>query len=95
MRREDFDATGAIASDTEDIINMTLQVAGTEVAVICVELADGKVKVSFRSRGSLDCSRLAEQFSGGGHKAAAGATLAGPVDEAQRKVLDAVRAAMR
>jgi phosphoesterase RecJ-like protein len=95
VRREDFEATGAIASDTEDIINMTLQVAGTEVAVICVELADGKVKVSFRSRGALDCSRLAEQFSGGGHKAAAGATLPGPVDEAQRKVLDAVRAAMR
>lgn len=95
VRREDFAATGALASDTEDVINMTLQVAGTEVAVFCSELADGNVKISLRSRGTLDCSRLAEQFAGGGHKAAAGATLPGPVDEAQRKVLDAVRAAMR
>jgi phosphoesterase RecJ-like protein len=95
VRREDFAATGALASDTEDIINMTLQVAGTEVAVFCSELDDGKVKISLRSRGTLDCSRLAEQFAGGGHKAAAGATLPGPVDEAQRKVLDAVRAALR
>jgi phosphoesterase RecJ-like protein len=95
VKREDFTETGAIASDTEDVINMTLQVAGTEVAVICVELTGGKVKISLRSRGKMDCSRLAEQFSGGGHKAAAGATLDGPVEEAQRKVLDAVRAALR
>jgi phosphoesterase RecJ-like protein len=95
IRREDFAATGAVPSDTEDIINMTLQVAGTEVAVIFVELAAGGVKVSFRSRGAVDCSKLAECFAGGGHKAAAGATLAGTVEEARGKVLDAVRNAMR
>ncbi len=100
VRREDFDATGALAQDTEDVVNLTLQVAGTEVAVIFVELAAGGVKVSFRSRVSasgaqVDCSRLAEKFGGGGHKAAAGATIQETCDEAQRRVLDAVRAAMR
>jgi phosphoesterase RecJ-like protein len=94
IRQEDFLATGAVASDTEDIINMTLGVGGTQAAVIFVELASGGVKVSFRSRGQLNCSRLAEQFGGGGHKAAAGATLNEPFDAAQAKVLDAVRAAM-
>jgi bifunctional oligoribonuclease and PAP phosphatase NrnA len=95
IRQEDFRATRAVASDTEDIINMTLTVSGTQAAVILVELAGGGVKVSFRSRGQLDCSRLAEQFGGGGHKAAAGATLNEPFDVAQTKVLDAVRAAMK
>jgi phosphoesterase RecJ-like protein len=95
IRREDFAATGALPSDTEDVINITLQVQGTEVAVIFVELAGGGVKVSFRSRGSVDCSRLAEGFAGGGHKAAAGATIQDTVDAAQAKVLDAVRKAMR
>jgi phosphoesterase RecJ-like protein len=94
IRQDDFRATGAVASDTEDIINMTLAVGGTQVAVILVELATGGVKVSFRSRGQLDCTRVAEQFGGGGHKAAAGATLNEPFDTAQQKVLDAVRAAM-
>ncbi|HEV2970409.1 MAG TPA: DHH family phosphoesterase [Pirellulales bacterium] len=94
IRQEDFRATGAVASDTEDIINMTLTVVGTQAAIMLVELAVGGVKVSFRSRGQLDCSRLAEQFGGGGHKAAAGATLNEPFDVAQAKVLDAVRAAM-
>jgi phosphoesterase RecJ-like protein len=93
--QSDFQATGAAPSDTEDVVNMTLTVAGTEVAVILVEQPDGKFKVSFRSRSAVDCSRLAEVFAGGGHKAAAGAMVAGPYEAAQQKVLDAVRSAMR
>jgi phosphoesterase RecJ-like protein len=95
VTREDFEATGAAAADTEDVVNMTLVIAGTEVAVILVEQPDTRVKVSFRSRAGLDCSRLAETFGGGGHKAAAGATVSGPLAEAETRVLDAVRAAMR
>lgn len=93
--QDDFKATSALPSDTEDVINLTLTVAGTEVAIIFVELPSSNYKVSFRSRSAVDCSRLAEQFSGGGHKAAAGATVDGPLDVAQPRVLDAVRAAMR
>lgn len=91
---KDFDELGALPSDTEDIINMTLQIGGTEVAVIFVELRGGGVKVSFRSRSQVDCSRLAEQFSGGGHKAAAGATIQEALAVAMPRVLDAVRASM-
>ncbi|HUY31627.1 MAG TPA: DHH family phosphoesterase [Pirellulales bacterium] len=93
--QDDFTSTGALGSDTEDIVNMTLTVSGTEVAVILVEQSDGKFKVSFRSRSAVDCSKLAEIFGGGGHKAAAGAMLDGPYDAAQRRVLDAARQAMR
>ena len=93
--QDDFRATGALPSDSEDIINMTLGVTGTEVAVIFVEQPGGKFKVSFRSRSPVDCSRLAETFGGGGHKAAAGASVDGPFEAAQSRVLDAVRAAMQ
>ena len=81
-------------SDTEDVVNMTLNVAGTQVAVILVEQPSGDVKVSFRSRSQVDCSKFAEQFGGGGHKAAAGAFVKGPFAEAQYKVLAAVRTAL-
>lgn len=92
---EDFAATGAIPSDTEDVINLTLAVAGTQVAVIFVEQAAGGFKISFRSRTpQVDCSRLAEGFNGGGHKAAAGAFVQEGWPEARNKVLDAVRRAM-
>ena len=94
--QEDFRKTKAVPSDTEDIVNMTLQVGGVEVALMLVELETGGVKISFRSRNpKIDCSQLAEQFKGGGHKAAAGATIFQPMAVAQAQVLDAVRAAMK
>ena len=93
--REDFDAAGALASDTEDVINETLTIAGVLVAVILVEQETGGFKLSFRSRCDLDCSQVAAQFGGGGHKAAAGAFIDEPFETAKRKVLDAVIAAMQ
>jgi phosphoesterase RecJ-like protein len=95
VERSDFEASGALPSDTEDIINMTLTVGGTEMAVILVEQASGQFKLSLRSRSDVDCSKLAEQFRGGGHKRAAGATVDGPLEVAQARVLEAVRAAMK
>jgi phosphoesterase RecJ-like protein len=92
--RDDFKRLGALPSDTEDLINLVLEVEGTEAAVIFIELMSGGVKVSFRSRCALDCSVLAQQFGGGGHKAAAGATIQGTLDEVRGQVLDAVRGAM-
>ena len=94
--KEDFEATGALASDTEDVINLTLAVAGTEMAVIFVEQPSGGFKLSFRSRAlKVDCNEVAKIFGGGGHKAAAGAFLNAPWPVAQAKVLDVVRNAMQ
>jgi phosphoesterase RecJ-like protein len=94
VTRADFAELGALPNDTEDIINMTLQVGGTQVAAIFVELLAGGVKVSLRSRSAVNCSQLAEKFGGGGHKAAAGLTLHEPLESVQAKILDAVRSAM-
>ena len=92
---DDFARTGSLPSDTEDVINMTLTVAGTQFAAIFVQQAAGGFKISFRSRCAVNCSKLAEEFGGGGHKAAAGASLTGTLEEVRTRVLDAVRAAMR
>jgi phosphoesterase RecJ-like protein len=94
LDQSDFAATGALPSDSEDIINMMLSVGGTEAAVILVEQAGGGSKISLRSRCQVDCSRVAELFGGGGHKKAAGAFLDEPLESARTKILDAVRAAM-
>ncbi len=94
IERADFEAVGALASDSEDMINRTLTVVGTEVAVILVEQKSGGFKISFRSRTDVDCAELARQFGGGGHKKAAGAFIGEPLQVARSKVLDAVRAAM-
>ncbi len=64
------------------------------MAVIFVEQPKGGFKVSLRSRCDLDCAALAEKFGGGGHLKAAGLSIDGPLESAQAKVLDAIRAAM-
>lgn len=92
---EDFDASGALPGDSEDLINMTLAVKGTEFAVIFVEQRTGGFKLSFRSRCHLDCSQIAGQFGGGGHKNAAGALIQAPLEEARTMALDVVRKAMQ
>ncbi len=94
VKAEDFVETGALPSDTEDVINMGLAIRDTLVAVIFVGQTSGGFKISFRSRCALDCSEMAAKFGGGGHKAAAGAFLEGTLEEAQKQVLDAVRAEM-
>jgi len=92
--KEDYSRAGALPSDTEDVINMTLAIEGAQLAVITVEQPEGGCKISLRSRCDVDCSRIAEQFGGGGHKAAAGAFLNELPDQAAAKVLAAVQAAM-
>ena len=91
---EDFEAAGARSSDSEDIINMLLQVQGCKMAVLISELKDKTFKVSFRSRCSIDCSILAAQFGGGGHKKAAGAYLSFPFDQAKQVLIAAVTEAL-
>ena len=90
VRQSDIRESAATPHDTEDLINMTLVVKGTEVAAILIEQPDGRIKVSFRSRSPVDCSALAGRFGGGGHKAAAGAILDGPFDAALDRVTAAV-----
>ncbi len=90
--QSDVCETGAVSSDSEGIVNSMLQIETVEAAVIFVEQPDGRVKVSFRSRDDiLDCSQLAEHFSGGGHRNAAGAMLDGPVEDARELVINKAR----
>jgi phosphoesterase RecJ-like protein len=94
VKKEDFALTGAEPNDTEDAINLTLTVHGSQGAVIFVEQLRGGFKLSFRSRCGMDCNEVAQQFGGGGHKAAAGAFQEGTLAEVQDRVLPVVRAAM-
>jgi phosphoesterase RecJ-like protein len=87
----DFEETHAVSSDTEDLVNECLKVTGTKGAFIAIEMQSRQVKVSFRSRSeALDVARIAEQFGGGGHRQAAGATLAGPLPEALERARKAM-----
>jgi len=90
----DFDRCGARPVDTEDLVNECLKIGGTQCAFIAVEQMNKTVKFSFRSRAGVDVATLAEQFGGGGHKQASGATLNGKLTDALKQVLTATREAL-
>ena len=73
-------------SDTEGLVNQCLTIVGSEAAFIAVELQTTQIKFSLRCRYPHDVATLAEQFSGGGHKLASGATLSGPLNVAVERM---------
>lgn len=59
--------------DTEGLVNYALSIEGINLAVFFRESQDGIIKISFRSKGNYDVSKLArEHYHGGGHFNAAG-----------------------
>jgi phosphoesterase RecJ-like protein len=85
-----FSRSGATDEDASPIINFVRGLEGVEAAAVLREGADGRHRLSLRSRGKLDMAAVARGFGGGGHAAAAGATLECPFAEA----CDRVRAAL-
>lgn len=78
----------------EGVIEHLRNLAGTEIAILFRELADGGVKISLRSTGSANVAALARAFGGGGHEKAAGATLDGALADVVERVLGAATASL-
>ncbi len=87
LTQEDFKLADANFSDTENLIDECRRLSSVEAAALFVEQADGQVKVSLRSRGAIDVSKIAAKFGGGGHKMAAGTHLPGPMEKAKKLIL--------
>jgi len=85
--RSHFEQTGACYVDTENLVNECHRIGSVEASALLVELEDGRIKCSLRSKGHIDVSKVAERLGGGGHRAAAGMHLPGPVEEAQQCIL--------
>jgi len=90
---EAIKSVGAEAEDFEGMVDVPRGISGAQVGLLFRPTATGEVKVSLRSNGPVDVNELARRFGGGGHVKASGAVLAGPMEEAVRKVVEVTRAA--
>jgi phosphoesterase RecJ-like protein len=91
----DMDRAGADAEDCEGVVNYLISIAGIESAVFLRELpAINQFRLSIRSKGNLDVSRVAESFGGGGHRNASGCTIEGPLGSAIERILTQLRAGL-
>jgi phosphoesterase RecJ-like protein len=87
----DFKKTQASYKDTENLIDECRRLGSVEVAAMFVELPDGRIKCSLRSKDPVDVRIIAQKFGGGGHKTAAGAHLPGPVENAKKLIMAEVQ----
>ena len=86
--RQEMHATEA---DIEELSSLAALVEGTDCGVTLRELRSGVVKVSLRTGPRVDACAVCQRLGGGGHRAAAGATVHGTLDEARDAVLRAYR----
>ena len=83
----------ASQGDSEELASWANKIQGVNASATLRQLEERVWKVSLRTDGSLNATRVCALLGGGGHAAAAGASMY-DVDEAQarRRVLEAVRA---
>ncbi|HEX2415708.1 MAG TPA: bifunctional oligoribonuclease/PAP phosphatase NrnA [Thermoleophilaceae bacterium] len=86
LDKRDYEETGALETDSEGVVDHVRAVEGTKIAVLVRDLlSDGRNglrKVSLRATdGSVDVSRIAREFGGGGHPQAAGFSSGLPFSE--------------
>lgn len=77
---------GATEEDGDGFVNYPLTVGEVEAVALLKENAPGIYRTSLRSKGDINVARIAERFGGGGHRNAAGCTLKGDWDEAERTI---------
>jgi phosphoesterase RecJ-like protein len=95
LRRADYVRAGAEREESEGLIDHIRAIEPVVVACVFEDAGEGLVRISLRSKSdSVDVNAVAQQFGGGGHKAAAGAKIAGTPLGVQRRVLRALRRAL-
>lgn len=85
------EAAGYEEENDGGLVSFILSAEEARVSAVFIERRNGQINVSLRSRPGYDVARVAFALGGGGHPQAAGATIEGPLESAQRRVLTALR----
>jgi phosphoesterase RecJ-like protein len=92
LSSEEYEETcrfGLEGRDSDSLYQLLQSVAGVEAIVIIRQEAPGRCTVGFRSRDWVNVGSIAESFGGGGHKNAAGLSMAGTIAEIRPKIINA------
>jgi phosphoesterase RecJ-like protein len=77
------------------LVGMLITAYEVDVAAVFVELANGDIEVGLRAQPGFDVSQTALELGGGGHPAAAGCTLPGPMRDAVNRILPRLKQVIR
>ncbi|MDY0163704.1 DHH family phosphoesterase [Desulfobotulus sp.] len=89
LTRAMIEESGADDTEASGLVNYARQIEGVEMAALIREKENApgsppSYKVSLRSNGRMDATRIALRFGGGGHRAAAGFPIAMEPEEILR-----------
>lgn len=91
----DLERCGASAGDCDCLIDEVRSLAGPDACLFMRELPDGSMRGNLRAKSpGVDVSAVAAVFGGGGHRAAAGFTVEGPVERAVPRAVETLVAAL-
>ncbi len=76
--------------ESDRLADVALSIQGVEVVMLFSEMADNRVRISFRSKHRVNVSKIAERFGGGGHYKAAGLRMRGNMQSARDRILPVV-----
>jgi phosphoesterase RecJ-like protein len=87
LRRSDMEEAGATQDMDDGLPGYLLDVEGVEIAVMLREGDENTTRVSVRTRGPWDGSKMTMRYGGGGHMRAAGCTIHMPLDQAEQEFI--------
>lgn len=91
LTQQDMAETQAEPWETEGLIDIPMMVGSVVASIFLSEMPDGKIRVSLRSKHTVDVNAVCHEFGGGGHARAAGCRLSGPLAAARDAVVKAVQ----
>ncbi len=86
--QSDLQKTGADIDDLDAISALPRQIEGVEVGITLQENKNNSVKISVRTNKDINAAAICENFGGGGHLRAAGATIDGNIKEALDRIVE-------
>lgn len=87
-----IDSVRATEEDLDDISAFVGQIEGVRTGITVRQLTPERCKISLRTEpGDLNASKVCGLLGGGGHAAAAGASVDGSPEETQAAILSAIR----
>jgi phosphoesterase RecJ-like protein len=90
LRKEDLETTKTRIEDAESFINIPLAAKDILISIMIKENTEGSIRCSLRSKGTINVSKIAQAFGGGGHVTASGFRSSLSIEETLSKVLDKI-----
>ena len=94
IRKQDLEEYNLDIDDSRDLIDMIMNIESVQAAAVLREDAPENYKLSLRSKGEFPILAIAENFGGGGHHYASGASITGDKQDLQDKILEAMKKAL-